>query len=664
MQFFSLASVWFGAALPAILAMYILRRKYINTEVPSHLLWNQVLRNIEANRPWQRLRGNVPLYLQLAAAVLLVLALMEPWVWAARSASSHQVLIIDQSASMAAKPVKLTQDMMINTDSRPQTRLEAAKRLASEWVQGEAAGSEITLIAMGKEPRLLSERSTDREQLLSALDALQPQYGETAYQETLSMADALSRGDSEAEIRIFTDAQWPEEEAVSQIQAPVRIHLTDTEKGNNFAAAQFGVQADTKAAADSSSGVTATAVVRNDGRTLQEAEAVLRIDGKVHEVRKLRLGAEKQAALRYSGLPEGAYYELQVTAKLDDYAADNALYAFIDEQRPVRVLLLTEGNLFLEKALQLAGAEVVKMRVDNQNVPQPPVTSEELIIIDKTNTKLLVSNEWKTRLATRPVWYIQSGLEAAEAIVSSKGYRIVDHPVTSYLRLSDTHISKHWDVDSTGWGEAIVYAGEQPLMFAGEENGQPRLLFTFDLQQTDLALRTEFPILVNNALEWLVRSRTQALGRLTALQPADGAGRAFTEAARWVPVYSSSQHSLASSGGEKEAAGSILAPALPGLYILEDRMEQGAVRQAYAEVVPSLKEAHIYDRIDAAELKKAMKGQGGLGSPGKAFSHTGTELEAAEEAGRSPYPLTMWISLVVLLAILAEWEVNRRGYSI
>ena len=52
----SAASAVFALALPAILLMYLLKRRYPETEIASHLLWRRALREQEANRPWQRLR--------------------------------------------------------------------------------------------------------------------------------------------------------------------------------------------------------------------------------------------------------------------------------------------------------------------------------------------------------------------------------------------------------------------------------------------------------------------------------------------------------------------------------------------------------------------------------------------------------------------------------
>ena len=51
-------------ALPIIL-LYLLKLRRRETPVSSNFLWQQVLQDAEANTPWQRLRRNLLLFLQL-----------------------------------------------------------------------------------------------------------------------------------------------------------------------------------------------------------------------------------------------------------------------------------------------------------------------------------------------------------------------------------------------------------------------------------------------------------------------------------------------------------------------------------------------------------------------------------------------------------------------
>jgi len=58
-------------AIPIVI-LYMLKLRRRETEVSSTMLWRMVLRDREANAPWQRLRRNLLLLLQLLLLALLV----------------------------------------------------------------------------------------------------------------------------------------------------------------------------------------------------------------------------------------------------------------------------------------------------------------------------------------------------------------------------------------------------------------------------------------------------------------------------------------------------------------------------------------------------------------------------------------------------------------
>ncbi|MCA1598092.1 MAG: BatA domain-containing protein, partial [Chloroflexi bacterium] len=61
------AALGLGLLAIPIVAMYILKMRRPPRPVPSTFLWEQVLDDAQANAPWQRLRRNLLLLLQLLA---------------------------------------------------------------------------------------------------------------------------------------------------------------------------------------------------------------------------------------------------------------------------------------------------------------------------------------------------------------------------------------------------------------------------------------------------------------------------------------------------------------------------------------------------------------------------------------------------------------------
>ncbi|HEU0000220.1 MAG TPA: BatA domain-containing protein, partial [Ktedonobacteraceae bacterium] len=72
------AALAFGLIIPVILLFYFMRPKRQERVVGSILLWQQAIQDLQASRPWQRLRFTPLLLLQILAAIVIVLVLTRP----------------------------------------------------------------------------------------------------------------------------------------------------------------------------------------------------------------------------------------------------------------------------------------------------------------------------------------------------------------------------------------------------------------------------------------------------------------------------------------------------------------------------------------------------------------------------------------------------------
>ena len=106
-----------GLLAGPIILLYMLRLRRREMMVSSTMLWQKLLRDREANAPWQRLRRNLLLFLQLLILACLVFALARPYIPVPTVATGNVVVLLDASASMQS------------TDETP-TRFEKARREA------------------------------------------------------------------------------------------------------------------------------------------------------------------------------------------------------------------------------------------------------------------------------------------------------------------------------------------------------------------------------------------------------------------------------------------------------------------------------------------------------------------------------------------------------
>ena len=79
MNFLAPAAFWFAATLPVVVVFYLLKRKRVVKLVSSTLLWQKFLADTQANAPFQKLRHNWLLVLQLLLLLLAILALSRPY---------------------------------------------------------------------------------------------------------------------------------------------------------------------------------------------------------------------------------------------------------------------------------------------------------------------------------------------------------------------------------------------------------------------------------------------------------------------------------------------------------------------------------------------------------------------------------------------------------
>lgn len=719
------SGLWFAWTLPAIALLYLLKRKYIDTEVSSHLLWQQALREMEANRPWQKLRRNLLLLLQLLIAALLVLALLRPYVYANHKGPAHLVLVLDRSASMLAyadgaapEPpqaeqaraggAETAQGARTAAGQQPETRLEQAKRKLLSAVKDAARGSRFTLIVTGKEPEVLVSGETSPDAVEAALRRVTPFAGRTAYKETLSLADSLLRDDPQAELRFYTDGQWADDTNGLRLSRQPVVDEVPAQQNDNVSIMQFGVKAASAAAdsvpmqgngadnaaagsvpaqgnaADSApnsagkpsgsasvpdgsnfaapgranvpsavpggtnavggvasavkGGMTGVATVKNWGAAEAVVELSVYAGERLAGVQQVRLQSGEQTSVYFDRLGQADYYRLKLDV-LDRLAWDNEAYAFPAQNRARTALLVSEGNLFLEKALKITGTDVIKaQKNENDGFYVLPESRVDFVVLDGIRPQDVATPQWQSLLASRPVWYIGAAGGGDKTAVPASDYAIEDHPVMQYVKFQDVHIAEAYRPLSVGWGKPVASAGAVPLVYAGTEQGQPRLLFAFDLHASDLPLRPDFPILVQNAADWLAASAAASLGRAVAGETMDIALSARTVQAAWIPVAkgdsAADSDRLAGSGpsASKEGAagsdpaapqaaqsdsglgapqvaqsasgvripkaglagGAQTVPDEPGLYRLVEKDESGRIVQTrYLEVVMDPREANL-----------------------------------------------------------------------
>ena len=470
-----------AALLLAILATYLLRPRRPTRRVSSTFLWLAALHDVQAQQPWRRVPPSLLLLLQIAALLAMVTALARPFLLSAESTGPYSVVLIDASASMQA------------TDTAP-SRFEIARTRVAQMIDALEPGRTLSLVSLDAQPRVVAPPSNDRGQLHRALDSLQPTTQSANLAAALSIAGSLSEGHADAQVTVVADGSLDRSQAPPAFPFPVRYVAVGSSGAANLAVAGLGTRI-------TDGRVTALARVVNYGSQAKTATLVLRVDGTRFDSRLLSIEPGGVADAQWDDLPGNARTLEAQLDQTDSLALDNAAWAVVGGDRPTRVLLVSDGNVFVERALGLRPNTQVTRVSPGDYAPQ--AQAFDLLVLDGFVPPTLPTGS-SVLLLHPPLNNGLVGSSAADVGISSVGAVRQDDPLLADVPLSGVHISRARRLDSPGWADVVVSSPETPLLLVGEQSGRRVVILGFDLHQSDLPLQPGFPVLAQHLLDWLV----------------------------------------------------------------------------------------------------------------------------------------------------------------
>src|SRR6266851_1116650 len=178
MNFLAPLALALGITLPIVVVFYLLKVRRHDEEVSSTFLWNDLIRDLAAHEPLQRLKWNLLLLLQLLALGLITFAAARPFPAQIGQKPVQAILLVDASASMQAKDVQ---------PSRFAKAVEAARGTLSNLPDNSLA----TAILVAAHPQVLVSATADRQQVERALASAQPSGAAADMREALLLARSL-----------------------------------------------------------------------------------------------------------------------------------------------------------------------------------------------------------------------------------------------------------------------------------------------------------------------------------------------------------------------------------------------------------------------------------------------------------------------------------------
>src|SRR2546426_4204442 len=319
MNFLAPLGFAFAAAIPVVILFYLLKRKRVVKLVSSTLLWQKFLAETQASAPFQRLRKNWLLILQLILLTRAVLALSRPFFKTKAKPAELRVVILDASASMQA------------TDESP-TRFEKARSEALKWVDSLANTDQMVILQAGANTEVKQSATSEKAALRRALQACVCSDGPTRLVPALRMAESLVRDQRRAEIHLFSDGAVPNLNEFENKALPLIFHRVGKDS-NNLGITALDVRTNPENAAQRAIYVN----VANFATNSQQTDLELLLDDRLLETRPLTVPAgDTSPQVFVASQSRDGVFTLRLTAK-DDRTADKQSSIASLLRKPVKV---------------------------------------------------------------------------------------------------------------------------------------------------------------------------------------------------------------------------------------------------------------------------------------------------------------------------------------
>ena len=488
----------FMGLLPVVILLYLLKLRRTPVMISSTILWFKSLQDLTANAPFQRLRKNLLLFLQLLIIALLVIAAARPFIRSKGTGGSNLCLLIDRSASMQTKEAGTT-------------RIEIAKQKAIAMVEQMAGGDKVMVVTFDSTSNVLCELTDDQHKLRTVITSIQPVDTETRLRDAVLVASSLQSNSPElpsavTELRtiIISDGAIADIAEIGARAFDVS-YLQIGETPENAGITAFSIRDPLEGQGDERQCLI---LVRNEGAAPLNSTITLSLDNTQVAVEEVSVEPKSSQEVLFALNKEQTGVlkaELDTADALD---VDNVAHLVLKPAARIRTLLVGEaessGSFFLKRVFAL------DPRVDLSSVTPTSYTTDaqfDLTIFDGFSPATLPSGQVLFVNALPPGSGIsETGVIESPSIVSIDS----EHPLMRFLNPSNVTVSKARQLVLPAEGRELVSTQGAALVADVSRGGQQIVVIAFDLGDSNWPLRLSFPLFFQNLVSWVPRSSIES----------------------------------------------------------------------------------------------------------------------------------------------------------
>lgn len=659
MSFLSLttALIAAGIAVPLLLLLYFLKLRRQDRKVSSTLLWKKAVRDLQVNAPFQKLRKNLLLFLQLLILAAVLFGMANPVANFFKQPERNIVLLIDQSASMSS----------LEADGR--TRLEHAKQAAMEFVDTIQGQSRAMVIGFSDRANVVCSFTNDKRRLTHLIEQIEPTDEPSNISEAIQLAEAYSTKlvsasgegwdpDSIelADIEVFSDCRIADAAEGYVSRGEMHGHIIGA-AADNAGIVGFDVRRDLERPGM----LSVFAQVQNFGPTAIASHVSLSLDGRLLSVQEVTLGSASRLTTRPASAPgettaaarkvifelrheAGGTIEVELNRK-DALSLDNVVSAPIDPPRALRVLVVTDRkeirfimDRLFRKAFEMEDVTIMSTGeyedADDATVAIEGRSAFDLIVVDNHDTNRLLPGSYVFFNGVPQIEGCALGDDVDEQVFVSWQE---SHPLLRHVALENVFALK-WRRLTLPSHASLLAEGEDSTAIAFVTDPGHRYVITaFDLLDSDFRMQYAFIVFMQNAMFYLASGGLTDTGRL--LTPGDTITLS-------VPPGAETMRMTLPDGSTEDVQ------VRDRLTVNYAKTRKGGLYKAVFDDPAKTEETYAANILDTNESTIA---------PNENFMISGNPVKSVAGEVKLNEPLWPWAVAAALAILLIEWWIyNRR----
>ncbi len=489
--------------IPILILIHSLRHKPVQQQVTTLFIWEEIMKEQAGKVSVKALLKNISLLIQIIIVILIAIVLSNPVIYRKNTLPVQNIIVMDTSASMKTK-------------TETGTRFDIAVKEAIELINKNSSFDASMIIDAGNKPSINIQFTENKTQLKTGLKQINPKDIPGNMEKAVYLALSFLSKQSNTKIYIVTDgAGYDLNSLVKLNENIIPVMVSGGEKNIGITQFEFRQRPGKKSEFE--------VLVELKNYTPEPVIVNLLIKSGSTEIitRKTGLAGnqKKSYVFPFSGKAFGT-----MTAEIqsnDDFVVDNKAWAVLSPAKKKNVYLVSGGNYFLEKFLNV--------------YPDIRLTSSKNIL-ESSWPDIILRNDIIILDNVKPPPSLQGNflfLNTVAPNIPIQDLGIVKHPpITDWNK--ESPITKGIRLDQLRIGEAkkllpgevspqilssnessliglssgkrvtpVLESNDTVLISTYHNNGLKAVTFGFDLNQSDLPFRVAFPVLMNNIFHWL-----------------------------------------------------------------------------------------------------------------------------------------------------------------